>query len=54
MRIQTTALEGEGGAWYDDLLALFQSLHIVINNSNKKISGGVIPLQPPPPPICPI
>jgi hypothetical protein len=45
---------GPGAAWYADLLALFQSLRVVINNSNTTIGGGGTPLQPPPPPICPI
>ena len=45
---------GPGAAWYADLLTLFQSLHIVINNSNKTVGGGGTPLQPPPPLICPI
>ncbi|CAF1497258.1 unnamed protein product, partial [Adineta ricciae] len=45
---------GPGAAWYNDLLALFQSLRVVINNSNTTIGGGGTPLQPPPPPICPV
>lgn len=45
---------GLGAQWYADLLALFQSLHVVINNSESSIGGGGTPLQPPPPPICPI
>jgi hypothetical protein len=45
---------GPGAVWYADMLALFQSLHIVINNRNTTVGGGGIPLQPPPPPICPI
>lgn len=45
---------GEGAEWYADMLALFQSLHVVINNSESSIGGGGTPLQPPPPPICSI
>jgi hypothetical protein len=45
---------GPGAAWYADMLVLFQSLHVVINNRNDTVGGGGIPLQPPPPPICPI
>jgi hypothetical protein len=45
---------GPGAAWYADMLTLFQSLRVVINNSKSSIGGGGTPLQPPPPPICPI
>jgi hypothetical protein len=45
---------GPGATWYADMLALFQSLRVVINNSNRTMGGGGTPLQPPPPPICPI
>jgi hypothetical protein len=45
---------GPAAAWYADMLAIFQSLHVVINNRNDSIGGGGTPLQPPPPPICPI
>lgn len=45
---------GPGAAWYVDMLTLFQSLHIVINNSNRTVGGGGTPLQPPPPPFCPM
>lgn len=45
---------GPGGAWYTDMLTLFQSLHVVINNRENTVGGGGIPLQPPPPPLCPI
>jgi hypothetical protein len=41
-----------GAAWYADMLALFQSLRVVINNQNNTIGGGDIPLQPPPLPFC--
>jgi len=43
-----------GATWYADMLALFQSLRIVINNRNNTIGGGGIPLQSPAPPLCPI
>ena len=45
---------GPGAAWYSDMLTLFQSLRVVINNSNKTIGGGGTPLQPPAPPLCSI
>jgi hypothetical protein len=45
---------GPGAAWYADMLALFQSLHVVVNNRNNTVGGGGTPLQPPAPPICPI
>lgn len=45
---------GLGAAWYADMLALFQSLRVVINNCDDSIGGGGTPLQPPPPPICPL
>jgi hypothetical protein len=45
---------GPGAAWHADMLALFRSLHVVINNSNRTVGGGGTPLQPLPPPICPI
>jgi hypothetical protein len=48
----TSRPTGPGAAWYADMLALFQSLHVVINNSNRTVGGGGTPLQPTPPPIC--
>jgi len=45
---------GPGAAWYADMLAIFQSLHVVINNRQSTVGGGGTPLQPPPPPICSI
>ena len=45
---------GTGSTWYADMLALFQSLRVIINNSNKTIGGGGTPLQPPAPPLCSI
>jgi len=46
--------QGLSSEWYHDLLNLFQSLHIVINNKNDSIGGGGSPLQPPAPPLCPL
>lgn len=43
-----------GDAWYKDMVTLFQSLRVVINNGNTTIGGGGTPLQPPAPPLCPI
>jgi hypothetical protein len=45
---------GSSAAWYNDLLTLFQSLQVVINNRDNTVGGGGTPLQPPAPPICPI
>lgn len=41
-----------GHTLYNDLLKLFQSLHVVTNNGPKSVGGGGIPLVPPKPPIC--
>lgn len=41
-----------GEAFYEDMLAVFQQLHIVDNNGNASIGGGGSPRQPPAPPIC--
>ena len=41
-----------GSDFYNDLLQIFQSLKIVINNANTTIGGGGNPLQPLAPPIC--
>ena len=43
---------GPSAAWYADMLALFQSLNVVINNRENNVGGGGIPFQPPPPPLC--
>lgn len=43
---------GSEYAWYSDLLAIFQSLSIIANNSPGSIGGGGAPRQPPPPPFC--
>lgn len=39
-------------AFYNDLVSLFRSLHIVANNANGSAGGGGTPLAPPAPPIC--
>ncbi len=41
-----------GGIFYNDLIAIFQSLQVVINNSNSTVGGGGTPLGPIAPPIC--
>ncbi len=41
-----------GAAWYADMLALFQALHVVINNHQNTIGGGGTPLQRLAPPVC--
>ncbi|CAF1646122.1 unnamed protein product, partial [Didymodactylos carnosus] len=45
---------GLGAAWYADMLALFQALHVVINNRQNTIGGGGTPLQSLAPPVCPV
>ena len=40
-------------AVYGDLLAIFRSLHAVINNGPNSIGGGGVPRIPTKPPICP-
>mmetsp|Transcript_3439 Transcript_3439/g.8200 ORF Transcript_3439/g.8200 Transcript_3439/m.8200 type:complete len:378 (+) Transcript_3439:2-1135(+) len=42
----------KSGPVFDDLVALFQSLHVVTNNSPTSIGGGGDPLAPYAPPIC--
>lgn len=41
-----------GQPFYNDLVAIFQALHIVTNNGVATIGGGGTPRRPPPPPIC--
>ena len=43
-----------GGAWYNDLVAIFQELQVVINNKPDSVGGGGTPRQPPLPPLCKI
>lgn len=40
------------GPWYDDLVTIFQNLHIVANNGPRNTGGGGTPLAPLPPPFC--
>ena len=40
------------GPLYDDLVAIFQSLHVVTNNAPGAVGGGGTPNRPPAPPIC--
>eukprot|EP00045_Choanoeca_perplexa_P006800 m.58790 g.58790 ORF g.58790 m.58790 type:complete len:427 (-) comp13792_c0_seq1:73-1353(-) len=41
-----------GQPFYNDLVTIFQHLHIVSNNAISRPGGGGQPLQPPAPPIC--
>ena len=41
-----------GHALYADLLAIFQSLHVVVNNGPSTVGGGGTPRRPRKPPIC--
>ena len=45
-------LNTAGGPWYDDLVAIFQGLHVVVNNKPSSIGGGGKPRRPPLPPLC--
>lgn len=38
---------------YDDLVRVFQNLHIVTNNGPESVGGGGTPRQPPAAPLCP-
>jgi hypothetical protein len=40
------------GPLYDDLLRVFQALHIVTNNGPESVGGGGTPRKPPAPPLC--
>ncbi len=44
--------EGQTGAFFRDIVAIFQNLHAVTNNGPDSVGGGGVPLVPPPPPIC--
>ena len=46
------SLDTSGGPWYDDLLAIFRALHVVVNNGNGTVGGGGRPLTPLAPPLC--
>ena len=41
-----------GTAFFEDLLAIFRALHIVVNNGIGRVGGGGTPRRPPPPPFC--
>eukprot|EP00039_Didymoeca_costata_P021275 m.343997 g.343997 ORF g.343997 m.343997 type:complete len:437 (+) comp23660_c0_seq1:149-1459(+) len=45
-------LNTNGGPWYDDLVTIFQALHVVINNKNTSVGGGGDPIVPTAPPFC--
>ena len=44
--------EGPTGDFFRDIVAIFQNLHAITNNSPSSIGGGGVPLAPPAPPIC--
>lgn len=46
------AFDASSGPFFNDLLRLFQALHIVVNNGPNTVGGGGTPRQPPPPPFC--
>ena len=55
INITRPALEkspGPSGAFFADVVAIFQSLHAVTNNAPGRVGGGGVPLAPPAPPIC--
>ena len=43
---------GPGEALYEDVVAIFKTLHIVDNNSPRSVGGGGVPRQPRAAPIC--
>ena len=43
---------GASGAFFRDVVAIFQSLHAVANNAPGSVGGGGAPLAPPAPPLC--
>ena len=52
MKSFNLTLDTSGGQWYDDLLAIFQGLHVVTNNNNESVGGGGAPIVALAPPIC--
>ena len=40
------------GPWYDDLVSIFQGLHVVVNNKEHSVGGGGTPRRNPLPPLC--
>ena len=49
---QEVSWHGPGKQLYDDLTAIFQALHAVVNNGPSSIGGGGIPRVPLKPPLC--
>lgn len=49
---QLDGVETHSGPWYNDLVKIFQQLHIVTNNGPSSIGGGGTPVVPLSPPIC--
>ncbi len=45
-------LDTASGPWYDDLVEIFQALHIVTNNGPDAVGGGGIRRVGPLPPLC--
>ena len=43
---------GPTGAFFRDVVAIFQNLYAVTNNAPGSVGGGGTPLAPPAPPIC--
>ena len=41
-----------GDPLYEDLLKIYQQLHLIDNNSNQTKGGGGVPRRPTLPPIC--
>lgn len=55
INITRPALEkspGATGAFFHDVVTIFQNLYAVTNNAPGSIGGGGVPLAPPAPPIC--
>ena len=55
INITRPALEqspGATGAFFSDVVTIFQNLHAVTNNAPGSVGGGGAPLAPPAPPIC--
>ena len=55
INITAPALErsqGAAGAFFRDIVSIFQNLHAVTNNAPGNVGGGGAPLVPPKPPIC--
>lgn len=50
--LYNVSLDIARGPWYNDLVKIFQSLAIVINNGPGSVGGGGVPRMPPLPPLC--